>query len=730
MPQSEIIFDKINKLINSQRLNESFLMLKKEMLNFPLLKDDLEKLKTQEVTYKYLLDYKAEGHLDPSASDMITQIKESLFRANDLLLRESLLKDSSDIYSSTRRTFAFRQPNLKLLLNEWNETFNSDSNDNSEKITQIISSFQSKTLNDIFNYVWTNSNWSKEELDLLSNTLESKDSPEYLKALLISAIILENLSYFDADSYEILLNIYESSENIQIKARAITGVVLIALIYPERIIGNLPLKSRFLLTSEENDFTKYINDIVFNIIRTYDTKRIDNKMRNEVIPGLMKINPELLEKMKNLSSDSEDFLSDANPQWEELIENSDLGEKIREINDMQLEGADVMVTAFSNLKSFPFFNIICNWFLPFTPGYYEFSSLKLDDELSVKNLTTVMCDSDLNSFLLSLSAMPEDKRSLMLSNMRNQMKEAYEAMESSIGDSYEQKISRNIKHTLQDLYRFFKFFKKKNDFKDPFKDPIEYNNIEPLLKLLGIKKENIFLIAEFYLKNKYYKEAAGFYEMLDRTNPGHFNIWEKIGYCYDRLHEYSRAVEWYKKADLVNPGNPWVEKKLALSLKNSGNIEDALIYYDKALEKEPENYHLLMSSGQCLLISNKFKEAINHFYHAEYLKPQNLDAQRAIAWTYLLSEDFENAIKQYEKILADNNADKSDYLNIAHCYLAKDNFKVALRLYKTYIEKSEKKEITSLVLAFRDDSDLLKKLGIKTSDLRLLIDKIRYDLIS
>ena len=730
MPKPNLTFDQINKLIKSSRLNESFLLLKKEMANFPSLKNELEKLKSKEDTYRYMLDYIADGYNDPSYEDMMIQIKDTLYRANDLLLRELLLTDSSDLYSSTRRMFILRKTDFKSLLDAWEDSYNTDIKDLPDPSMPALSPLQYKCISNIFNYIWTKAAWDKEELDLLISTLDSGKYPNYLKVIIISALILENLSYFNADTYEILLNEGEASEILPIKSRALTGIVLIALLHPERIIGNLSIKSRLLISAEENDFTKNVNDIINSVVKTYDTNRIDNKMRNEVIPGLMKINPEIIDKMKNIASDSEDFLSDANPQWEELIENSEVGEKIREINDMQLEGADVMVTAFSNLKGFPFFNLISNWFMPFVPGHYEFAKLQPDQVSAMDNFTSVMCDSDLNSFLLSLGSMPEDKRNLMLTNMQNQMREAQEAMNNGLEVSYQQQIARNIKHTLQDLYRFFKFYRKKDDFKDPFATPIEYSNIEPLIKILGITQENILIISEFYLKNKYYREAAGFYEMLDRLNPSQFNIWEKIGYCHDRLREFSKAAEWYKKADIVNPGNPWLEKKLAISLKNSGNTEEALEYYEKALKNEPENYHLIMSAAQCLLASNKFKEAINHFYHAEYLQPDKKDPKRAIAWAYLLSGDYDNAISRYEEILTNEDADKQDYLNAAHCYLANNNFKSALKNYKSFLDKSEKREIVSLVLAFKEDSELLKKIGVKTSDLRLIVDKIRYDLIS
>lgn len=723
-------FEKINKLINSSRYNESFLLLKSRMNQFPGVKKELEKLKQSESTYRYMLDYIAEGNQDPSREDMMEQIRDVLHEANDVLRRESKLTDSRDIYSATRRLEQLRQSTIYHYLDKYKEVLQYEAENDKTPDKIKISPAQARVLDEIFNYVWTMNGVDNEEYEALSQALDSQELPDHFKALMISAIILGNLAYFDSNSFEILLNQYETTGNSTVKARTMIGIILISLLHAERISGNLSLRSRLLLSNEDDHLKKVVDEVLTKIIRTYDTKRIDNKMRNEVIPGLMKIQPEIIDKFRNLTSDSEDILSNENPQWEEMIENSGLGEKLQEINDMQMEGADVMVTAFSNLKSFPFFNQISNWFMPFIPGHYEFDNLPIEnDGETVDRLTTVMCDSDLNSFMLSMKSLPQDHRDRMISNMEHQMKEAKEALSNAVGETESDRLSKKINHSLQDLYRFFKFYRKKDDFFDPFGNPFLAKDIEPLMPLFGINPETVKLIAEFYFKNKYYDEASGMFELVDSLQQGDFNVWEKIGYSHDRMQRYDKAVEWYLKADLVSPGSPWLVKQLALSLKNAGRGKEAKEYYEKALENSPENYHLLMSAGQCLLDNGDLQGALKHFYHAQYLKPEKSVPQKAIAWTELMAGNYDKAIELYNKILESDKADLYDTLNAAHSYLAKGDFKNALRFYRDFVEKTENKDITKLVIALRDDAEALRKIGISTSDLRLIIDKIRYDML-
>lgn len=720
--------NKIEKLINSSRFNESISLLKSQFKMFPSLKKEQDKVEKNESTYRFMLDYLFEGHEDPTSKEMLDQMKDSLHHSNDILLKESLLKDSSDIYSSTKRLFILNKTNLQQLLDEYNRITQEAFKDSPDQKDKILTYSQSNSINEMFNYVWTIFGSDQEEYEMLHKTILNEETPYYLKSLLISAIILGNISFFDPESFDILLNLYESSDSVPLRAKIITGILLISLLYPKRIGGNLNIRSRLMLTSKDTEFKNLINEVIINIIRTYDTKRIDNKMRNEVIPGLMKIKPEIIDKMRNLASDSDNFLSEGNPEWEEMIENSEIGKKLQEINDMQLEGADVMVTAFSNLKGFPFFSKISNWFLPFIPGNQEFSFLSLDNnDKSISGITAVMCDSDLHSFLLSLGTIPESNRNIMIQNMQNQMKEVNEVLSNSFKETDQQLLNKKVRHSLQDIYRFFKFYRKKDDFNDPFGKAFTHSAIEPLIPIFDIESDLFKLIGEFYFKNKYYEEAAGIFTLVDALEPGNFKNWEKIGFCYDRLKRYGDAVKWYIKADIINPGNPWLEKKLAIALKNEGRIEESLKYYEKALAKEPDNYHLLMSAGECMLQLGQTMEALQQFYHAQYINPNKLDSLRAVAWAELMAGNLIKSNNHYINIIANPEAKATDFLNAAHSALSSGDLKNSKNLYNAYIEKTEEKKITNLLLALRDDAEILKQLGIKTSDLRLIVDKIRYD---
>ena len=68
-----------------------------------------------------------------------------------------------------------------------------------------------------------------------------------------------------------------------------------------------------------------------------------------------------------------DDWDEENPEWSEILEQSGIADKLQELTELQMEGADVYMSTFSMLKSFPFFNETAHWFLHFDP---EFSAVQ------------------------------------------------------------------------------------------------------------------------------------------------------------------------------------------------------------------------------------------------------------------------------------------------------------------------------------------------------------------
>ncbi len=68
---------------------------------------------------------------------------------------------------------------------------------------------------------------------------------------------------------------------------------------------------------------------------------------------MMKLSP-MIGKRSNSTSGWEKPGSMKNPEWQKILDETGLTDKLKEFSDLQLEGADVFHSTFSNLKSYPF----------------------------------------------------------------------------------------------------------------------------------------------------------------------------------------------------------------------------------------------------------------------------------------------------------------------------------------------------------------------------------------
>lgn len=116
------IHTKLYSLIEKGSLHIVFKTMR-EMISSntePAIADSLNRL---EDTYKYMIHYLIEGYQDNGRNDVLSGIKDELHSLNDRLLRDAVIKDSSDIYSSTKRFINIRKENLKSLINEIHQIY-------------------------------------------------------------------------------------------------------------------------------------------------------------------------------------------------------------------------------------------------------------------------------------------------------------------------------------------------------------------------------------------------------------------------------------------------------------------------------------------------------------------------------------------------------------------------------------------------------------------------------
>lgn len=725
--QASIIYEKVNSLLDGSSIHDAIALLSDALSrqSDPSLRDLLTR---QEDTYKYMTHYLMEGFPDNGRSKMISDIISSLSFINDSILRNNVAIDSPDIYSSTLRMERIRKHSLDTLLNSYREALAISALAEEAGNGIEMRKRADDALLALFSHVWTAFGLSPENYKRIADYVTGKELPFEFKAQMISALMLGNFAYYDRNGLTCLLDIFESDCNPRISARALVAIVLVVARHAQRVAKEQTLSHRFALWNDSIIIYRQLREVVMAIIKAHDTERINTKMKNEVIPELMKLRPEILNKLRNFSETTDMELLDANPEWEDILNKNGLGDKLKELTEMQMEGGDVMMMAFSNLKSFPFFNNPANWFLPFSQSHHELASGLMNDSLifsAILDMEGVMCDSDKYSFALSMKGMPEAQKKMLTERMGDQMAQLKEAMAEKSSKSSIPEFDMEVTRYVRNLYRFFKLFKRKNEFADPFASPLDFKAL-PFLEELLTDTEIMTLVGEFYFKRGYYKEALPIMLRLEEQNSEDSLMWEKIGYCYNSLKDTSRALTWYRKAELVHPDSKWLITKMALCLRLENRYEEAAQYYSKALAVDPDNYNLLMSAGNCLLESDNIEEALKDYYHADYVRPGKISTWRAIAWAELRRGYMDKSLEYYDRITSMPDSNATDWLNKGHaCYLSND-YKNTVECYKK-ATKFNGYGIEKLEADILQDAPIIEKSGGNLQELHILLDKVKYD---
>ena len=719
--------DYINRLLKEGRLNEAFAYIENQLMAMPAgafvagVRSELEGLRR---SYELMSQYMMDGLPDPGREGQWNEIAVGLLTIAERTERERELADRPTLYYNVARTErygvqtsiaeqldAYREVTGRLALAPLTEDAATATGRLTRKSEQILST--------LFNALWTRHPLTAADAEALERAMTDEGLPRHAKLQWISATMLALTEFFDARRVAFLAEAYRKG-NRETSLRALAA--LMVALWSQR---NHPLPRRLrdnlAQLGDEPLWRQDVATVTLQFIRARDTERVTRKFNEEIIPGMMRLRPEI-EKLQDKAPASPEELLDENPEWAEMLDKSGMTARLREMQEMQEDGADVMMATFSQLKSFPFFNEISNWFLPFYQDHSLFESLpqELADLVEVITSTPMFCDNDRYSVVLSLGQIPEQQRALMMGQLKMQSEEVnrMRAAETMTRDKRDEEIAAGY---VRDLYRFFKLFRRKGEFADPFAagiNPVEIELFRPIFE----EDDTLMLtIGEFYFKRRYMADALGIFPALaERTAPD-ATLYQKIGYCYEAQGEWDKAIEHYENSELLDSRSRWTRRHLALCYRMTERWDKALEYYHLLAEDRPDDPALALNIGLTLVKLRRFDEALPHLFKAEFLGNENLKSLRAIAWCTLLDGDLERAERYISKVLeAAPEPTANDLLNAGHVALASGHLKEAVSRYARSIAARDF-DTDSFIADFDTDLDAAGLLAEVSATDRLMV---------
>lgn len=724
----------IGEHIANRRLNPAFRQLEDfiKKTGQPLFLDEWRNL---DQTYHYMLQYTVEGIRDPERQRVYRSLIVSAFELADKVYDAARYRISSSLEYEKKRSFspefsldnllqelenAELEDGLDALLSDAEVKRDTEGRGKKQQQEKIVS---------LFYYLWFCNTLGPGEKVFLKAFFQSNAISVPYKSLITAALMMSLLRFFDEEKFAVLFDAYEN-DSAEVSQRALVALLVAFYKFDQRMPFYPALEGRVKLLSENPVFIRQLETVIIQFIRSKETEKIQKKIADEIIPEMIKISPNLKDKI-NLDSLMDDSLGeDKNPEWEKIFEDAPgLVNKMEEFSEMQMEGADVFMSSFSMLKMFPFFQDLSNWFMPFFAANPDINeAIDKTDEINARFIKAIekapiLCNSDKYSFCFSLQSLPSENREFMVQGMEGEMDQFNELQHDEALTDPGKKEGFVSNQFIQDLYRFFKLHPRKSGFEDIFTWRFDFHNTNVLSHIVLENSHMLRNVAEFYFSKNYYDEAAEIFEFL-LSNEKDGELYQKLGYCYQQMKNFEKALDVYKKAELFDLNRKWNLNKIALCYRNLKQTQKALEYYREAEKLDEDNLNIQLNIGHCLLELGQYEAALKSYFKVEYLAPGNKKVWRPIGWCSFVVGKKTQAENYFRK-LVDDGPNKHDLMNMGHVQWSLGNRKEALAFYKRSITQADFTE-QEFFEVFEEDQHHLIEQGIDADDVPIMLDQLRY----
>lgn len=731
---------KLCKLVSEKKIKQSLDILSEMIISAASgdLRDEYENIV---MTYRNMLSYTIDGINDPERNKIYLRLIQSILKLSDRV-RQDILSHFSGWHTYwvkqqtekelrlTGKTIVETVDDLmfKSELDEWLKLSNEINPDPESEISKR----HKLLIKNIFNHLWLTDYYGEAELSLISIILKSGKFRWHEASLFTSAVTLSSLRTWQTEKLMYLLDIYDAADE-QVMERALSGLILNLHYYNGRVQLYPEIGKRIKKMSRNERFREHCRIIILQTIRSRETEMLARKLHDEILPQVAKLKPQIEEKLDLDNILPKDKTEGKNPDWSAMFNDSqEIFKTMEDLTKLQMEGADVYMSAFANMKHFDFFRDFQNWFVPFYPDHETVNEIYKDEILGPGTnelaealyKTPFICNSDKYSLLLNLKYLPSSQKNMMLKVFRMELEGLQQLNDDESALDPYRNFRINVTQYLQDIYRFFKLSPYKKEFEDIFSGRLDIYNSE-FFRMTGNAEEAEAGLADYFFSKNFYDDALGLYLKQVSSKPDYAPLYEKIGYCYQENNNYRDALIYYRRAELIDR-KPWTLKKIGLCLRRLGKTEEALEYYLQAGDMDPENIHTVIMTAHCYLDLNDYEKALKYYFRVEYREPDNLKILRPIAYCYFALGRFDDSEKYYERLSA-GKLSAHDLINKGHLALCKGKKREAVDLYRQSIAMDD---ITSdqFMNIFFADQELLITLGVNPDDLPILLDYLLFSI--
>ena len=566
-----------------------------------------------------------------------------------------------------------------------------------------------QSMAEMFYYILTSDTWtdgfsSAMEEMLLSPTIDTND-----QQLFVTGIMLATIHCFDIAKFRLLVHLYQRSTDEPVRQRALVGwaFALNAEIGQSIYAEEKELVDKLL---EDEACCQELVELQKQLIFCLDAERDHAILQNEIMPDLMKQPGGLRITRNGIEEAPEDELNDIlHPDEAEAnLERIEAG--YQKIINMQKQGSDIYFGGFAQMKRFPFFNEMVNWFFYFDYNHPDLSTIS-ERAKNSRFLHSVLrsspfCNSDKYSFTLAFEQVVDKiPQNIMEIVERGEVALNDFAAEETVKPAFLRRIF------LQDLYRFFRLFKERDAFRNIFDAE---NKDYLILSKSTFRQTHVEVyfneVTAFLLKKGRRSEAAA---MLDNYGE------HRRDFHYYMMSAYlgREPKTNYAQALALQPDSERALAGYARALFNEGAYQEALENYDKLLVLQPDKKSYLLNKAVCLTNLKRYDEAERLLFRLNYEEEDDANVNRVLAWTLTSNGKYEQAEKLYNQLLSVKKPSADDLLNYGFCLWFSGHIDDAADCFHRYLlESGEPKE--SII---ENELDLIREKGITEPEIQMML---------
>lgn len=697
--------------------------------------------------YRLMQDAMMRGLRDDKIDEVYADIMRKVYGAGlDVLIEEKVKRYSSFAYARVSAQQTEAHPDaVRTVLEAYVQdmammAFEPENTRKAkmEKLTADHHAYMKQLFNALLVAPMWNDRRAADFADLLlSPTIDRDDA-----LLLVSAVMLATMNVNDPYKWDMLAEVYVRATDKVLKMRALVGWVL-SLPYDPRGPRLFPfVQERIKAMLADKTTLKQMLDMQMQMLFCCNADADNEEIQRNIMPTLIK-NTNLQMTRLGIVEKEDDPMKDIMDPNAAERDMEEMERKYRKMMDMQKQGSDIYFGGFSKMKTFPFFNDLCNWFAPFNAAHPALGAARerLAGSTFLNNLMEngPFCDSDKYSFALAIAQimdrMPDNVKEMLNSDA---------TFGPTVSKDEQEDPAYICRSYLQSLYRFFRLYRSKRDFLNPFiLDELEDNDGNALFmsyKLLACPEmeENAVALCGFLLKRKMmrklmsmaicYKSSQNprlvrflaLVPMTDGKWQEAYDLFASVSedqhteeslrgmaHCCMSLKRFGEAVAIYRRLLAMHPDSFSYQLNLAVCLMSSdafsscGDVASSSSCGDASSScGDVASSCDASSCGAASSLGGKVEaqpnkvveEGTKLLYKLDYEHPNNANVRRVLAWCMMLQGSFDKAIDIYTRLLSQPDAVSADRLNAAYAHWLSRDVARAVALLREYCNLCEQEE--------------------------------------